>query len=97
LEKDPNHLAQGPFAVLHSIIDKVIDDSVRIATELKNDVSLLEKTIFFSEYKTRSQQIYTLKKEVIDFRYLLEPLKIPLQELVAITNKKVKKELKPFL
>lgn len=96
MEKDPTHLAQGPFAVLHSIIDKVIDDSVRIATELENDVSLLEKTIFSSEYKTRSQQIYTLKREVIEFRYLLEPLKIPLQELVAITNKKVKKELKPF-
>lgn len=96
IEKDKNHLSKGPLTVLHAIIDKVIDDSIIVTSQLEKDISELEKSIFTSKYTRHSESIYKFKREIIEFRQALEPLKIPLQELSAETNKLTKKDLKPY-
>ncbi|NDI08260.1 MAG: magnesium and cobalt transport protein CorA [Actinobacteria bacterium] len=37
IEAHPAQLALGPFAVLHAVVDRVIDEYTKIATELEND------------------------------------------------------------
>ena len=46
IEAHPSQLALGPFAVLHAVADRVIDEYTKIATELENDVINIETKVF---------------------------------------------------
>ena len=74
LETNPNWLELGPYAVVHSVIDHVADIYLQIATELENDVAALEEKVFSNERKTWSQDLYFLKREVIEFRRAVDPM-----------------------
>ncbi|MDP2339128.1 MAG: CorA family divalent cation transporter, partial [Bacteroidota bacterium] len=67
-----------------------------IATELENDVINLETKVFSGKRQTFSQEIYFLKREIIEYRHAIEPLVIPLQKLVSETFKQTPEVLKPF-
>ena len=96
IEAKPEFLNLGPFAVLHAVIDRVIDGYTSIATELENDVINLETKVFSGKRQTFSQEIYFLKREIIEYRHAIEPLVIPLQKLVSETFKQTPEALKPF-
>ena len=96
IEARPDFLTQGPFAVLHAVVDRVIDDYTTIATELENDVIQLENKVFGGTRQTFSQEIYFLKREIIEYRHAIEPLVIPLQKLVSETYQPTPHLLKPF-
>ena len=96
IEARPDFLAQGPFAVLHAVVDRVIDGYTTIATELENDVIQLENKVFGGTRQTFSQEIYFLKREIIEYRHAIEPLVIPLQKLVSETYQPTPQLLKPF-
>jgi magnesium transporter len=74
IEGNPAWLKQGPYAVVHSVIDHVVDIYLQIATELENDVAALEEKVFSSQRKSWSQDLYFLKREVIEFRRGVEPM-----------------------
>ena len=74
LEQKPDLLNLGPFSVLHAVVDRVIDEYTNIATELENDVINIETKVFGGQRKTYSQEIYFLKREVIEYRHAIEPL-----------------------
>lgn len=48
LEGYPEQLAKGPYAVLHAILDHVIDCYIDISVELENDVNQAEQKVFRS-------------------------------------------------
>lgn len=96
IEARPDFLAMGPFSVLHAVVDRVIDEYTKIATELENDVINLETKVFSGKRQTFSQEIYFLKRELIEYRHAIEPLVIPLQKLVAETYSHTPESLKPF-
>ena len=96
IEARPDFLTQGPFAVLHAVVDRVIDGYTTIATELENDVIQLENKVFGGTRQTFSQEIYFLKREIIEYRHAIEPLVIPLQKLVSETYQPTPNLLKPF-
>lgn len=96
IETRPEFLAQGPFAVLHAVADRVIDGYTTIAAELENDVIQLENKVFGGNRKTFSQEIYFLKREIIEYRHAIEPLIMPLQKLVSETYLLTPELLKPF-
>ncbi len=96
IEAKPEFLNQGPFAVLHAVVDRVIDGYTAIATELENDVIALETKVFGGNRQTFSQEIYFLKREIIEYRHAIEPLVIPLQKLVSETYQPTPDPLKPF-
>ena len=62
IEAKPEFLKLGPFAVLHAVVDRVIDEYISIATELENDVINLETKVFSGKRQTFSQEIYFLKR-----------------------------------
>ncbi|TRZ54537.1 MAG: magnesium and cobalt transport protein CorA [Streptomycetaceae bacterium] len=96
IEAKPEFLILGPFAVLHAVIDRVIDEYSLIANELENDVINIETRVFSGKRQTFSQEIYFLKRELIEYRHAIEPLVIPLQKLVSDTYSQTPQALKPF-
>jgi len=96
IEAKPEFLALGPFAVVHAVLDRVIDEYTAIATELENDVINLETKVFGGKRQTFSQEIYFLKRELIEYRHAIEPLVMPLQKLVSETYSQIPEVLKPF-
>ena len=96
IEQHPDQLKLGPFAVLHAVVDRVIDGYTAIATELENDVINIESKVFGGNRKTYSQEIYFLKREVIEYRHSIEPLVIPLQKIVNENFVTAPDAIKPF-
>ena len=96
LEQKPDLLNLGPFSVLHAVVDRVIDEYTNIATELENDVINIETKVFGGQRKTYSQEIYFLKREVIEYRHAIEPLILPLQYLASDAAMDIPTKMKPF-
>ena len=80
LEKDPERLRYGPMAVLHSIVDSVVDTYTLIDEEIASDLEAIESQVF-SGSQMDSAAIYRLKREVLEFRRAAVPLSAPLQML----------------
>lgn len=96
LEKDSDFLALGPYAVLHAVIDRVIDEYTLIAHELEKDIVELETRVFSHDGVDATEKIYFLKREVIEYRHAIEPLIAPLNRLALEQKSKVPAELRPF-
>ncbi|ASY26968.1 magnesium and cobalt transport protein CorA [Candidatus Planktophila versatilis] len=96
LESNPEQLAKGPYAVAHAILDHVIDCYIDISIELENDVLQVEHKVFGDTRESASQEIYLLKREVIEFRHAIDPLLSPLQHIASIGARNIPAELTPF-
>jgi magnesium transporter len=83
LEKTPEKLAIGPYAVLHAVMDKLIDDYREISFQLENDVSEIERAVFTPNARSYSGELYFLKREIIEFRRGVEPLRPILQKIMS--------------
>jgi magnesium transporter len=96
LESNPEQLAKGPYAVAHAILDHVIDCYIDISIELEADVLQVEHKVFGDTRESASQEIYLLKREVIEFRHAIDPLLSPLQHIASIGARNIPTELTPF-
>lgn len=96
LEAKPELMALGPYAVLHAVLDRVIDEYITIATALEQEVASLERKVFSGKRQTFSQDIYFLKREFIEFRHAIEPLVLPVQKVSGENSASVPDPLKPF-
>jgi magnesium transporter len=96
LEQKPELLNLGPFAVLHAVADRVIDGYTSIANALEQEVVSVENRVFSGKRQTFSQEIYFLKREIIEFKHSIEPLIAPIAKLLSGTVTSVPEALKPF-
>jgi magnesium transporter len=78
LEDHKEVLGHGPFAVLYSVCDRVVDDYETVAQDLENDVDGIEKDVFSENRGPHERRIYTLKREIAEFRRAVAPLREPL-------------------
>jgi len=86
LEKDTEHLKEGPIAVLHAVVDRVVDDYLPVIAGLDNDVREIEVDVFDADRVGRadpSRRIFMLKREVLDFHRHTKPLTEALSRLQA--------------
>jgi magnesium transporter len=81
LERQAGVLGHGPFAVLYSVCDHIVDDYERVVADLQTDVDEIELSVFSDERTQDAQRIYTLKREVSEFRRAVAPLREPLHRL----------------
>ncbi|MDF9870286.1 magnesium and cobalt transport protein CorA [[Kitasatospora] papulosa] len=86
LQEDPELLAKGPSAVLHSIADHVVDGYIAVAASVQDDIDEVEIDVFSTPAKggTRGSdagRIYQLKREVLEFKRAVSPLLRPMQLL----------------
>ena len=83
LEKDPERLRCGPGAVLHGILDRVVDDYAPAIDGLQQDIDEVETELFSGARSNPAQRIYRLLREVLEFRRASAPLVDPLEKLAA--------------
>jgi magnesium transporter len=81
LERQAGVLGHGPFAVLYSVCDRIVDDYEHVVAELQVDVDEVELSVFSDQRTQDAQRIYTLKREVSEFRRAVAPLREPLSRL----------------
>ena len=81
VESDPERLKRGPGAVLHAIVDRVVDDYVPAIEGLRVDVEEVESEVFSPDRKSSAQRIYALKREVLEFSRATAPLVDPIDRL----------------
>jgi magnesium transporter len=81
LEHDPKHLRRGPGAVLHAILDRVVDDYQPAIEGLETDIDEVEEQLFSAERSNPAERIYRLQREVLQFRKATAPLVEPIARL----------------
>jgi magnesium transporter len=81
LEADAEQLRGGPLAVLHAIVDRVVDDYAVVVRGLNNDIEEIERQVFSDERRNHARRIYRLKSEVVEFRQAVVGLDDPLDQL----------------
>ena len=82
LEADPDRLSLGPIAVVHGILDRVVDDYRPVLDGLDHDILEIETEVFSPDRTNPAQRIYKLRRQVLDMYRNVEPLIEPLDRLV---------------
>jgi magnesium transporter len=83
LEETPELLRCGPGAVLHAVIDHVVDDYLPVLAGVDTDLHEIELEVFSPETGDPSQRIYKLTRETLEFHRATTPLMEPLHRLVS--------------
>jgi magnesium transporter len=73
LEATPDLLRRGPLAILHGLLDDVVDGYAPVIAGLENDIDEIQDQLFSREPKV-SQRIYELAREVIAFQRAVRPV-----------------------
>lgn len=82
LEDNPELLGHGATAVLYAVCDEVVDRYGVVAHEVEVDIIGLERAVFDPNARDVTADIYSLKREVLEFRSAEDPLVPVLQEIV---------------
>jgi magnesium transporter len=73
LEARPELLKRGPVAIVHAILDRVVDDYAPVVAGVENDIDEIEDEVFGGNPDV-SRRIYELTREVIEFQRATKPL-----------------------
>ena len=97
IEHDLDRIRCGPMAVLHAVMDRVVDDYVPVIDGLDTDMAEVENAVFAIDRPRQaedpSRRIFKLKREVLDFHRNTEPLLEPLGRLAEGTLPGARAEL----
>ena len=78
-ESDEHELEHGAIAALYAVVDSVVDEYEDVAAELEVDVQEVEESVFSVGRTSDSSRIYRLKRETLEFRRAVVPLREPVQ------------------
>ncbi|WP_456694780.1 magnesium/cobalt transporter CorA [Aeromicrobium sp. P5_D10] len=92
-EKLIEPLSHGPTAALYAVVDSIVDHYEAVAAELETDVQEVESSVFSTQRSSDSSRIYRLKRETLEFRRAVVPLREPLHRL-ALTA--ASEEARPY-
>ncbi|MEO6606293.1 MAG: magnesium/cobalt transporter CorA [Aeromicrobium sp.] len=76
-------LSHGPTAALYSVVDSIVDHYEEVAAELEKDVEEVESSVFSNEFSNDSSRIYRLKRETLEFRRAVMPLRDPVERFAT--------------
>jgi magnesium transporter len=96
LEDDPEQLALGPAAVLHAIADHVVDSYLDVTAAIQDDIEEMETRVFAPRSNVDSEQIYVLKREVLELRRAVVPLGGPVRKLTEGYSSLVPHEVRSY-
>jgi magnesium transporter len=81
LEQNAEHLALGPAAVLHAVMDSVVDNYLLVDNEIHEDLEHIEQLVFSGTRDVDATAIYRLKREVLEIRRASQPLADAMERL----------------
>ena len=96
LERRGDLLVHGPWAVAYAVTDRVVDAYVAVADQVEVDLDIIEEGVFSRESGSGIQQIYQMKRELVEFRRAVTPLQRPLATITAPANRLVPKEIRRY-
>ncbi len=96
LEADPEQLALGPAAVLHGIADHIVDRYLEVTDAVEHDIDTLEAEVFEPRSTMDPEQIYVMKREVLELRRAVQPLGPPLRKLTEGYSARVPAEVRSY-
>jgi magnesium transporter len=82
-EQHDSVLGHGPAAALFAVCDTVVDQYAAVIAELETDVVEVERSLFSSERSPDADRIYVLKRELLEVRRAVGPLREPLGRLIT--------------
>lgn len=83
LENHPERLAGGTAAVLHEVVDRLVDQYIQVCAHIADDVEEIEDMVFDDERPASAARLYFVKRELIEFRRAIFPLVQPIERLAA--------------
>jgi len=83
LDGEPTVLERGPLAIVHVLLDLVVDDYAPVSAGIENDIDEIQDELFGPSEADMSRRIYELTREVISFQRAVKPLVPMLEELMA--------------
>jgi magnesium transporter len=96
LEARPDLLRQGPSAVLHAIIDHVVDDYAPVVDGIEDDIGEVERSVFSDDASNPVERIYKLKREVLEMFLASSPLVPPLEKAVSGECPLIHDDIRPY-
>jgi magnesium transporter len=96
LEDKPEQLALGPSAVLHAVVDKVVDDYLGVVEAIEDDIEAIESSVFAARSGSNVERIYQLKRDVIEMKRTVRPLGPPLRELAERPQRLVHPDIREY-
>lgn len=96
LESDREQLSLGPSAVLHAVVDKVVDDYLAVTDAVNEDIEEIENEVFGPGRTTDVERIYQLKRDVIEMKRTVSPLALPLHELAERPRRAINAEIRDY-
>ena len=96
LESQPELLKCGTGAVLHALLDTVVDDYTPVIDDLDTEIQEVETDVFSPDGSNPAERIYKLKREVLDLDGAMEPLRDPLDRLMMGKIPLIDENLRPY-
>ncbi|GAA4831876.1 magnesium/cobalt transporter CorA [Actinomycetospora corticicola] len=96
LEEDPEHLALGPAVVLHAVADHIVDAYLDVSAAVEGDIDTIEAEVFAPYSDFSADQIYLMKREVLELRRAVAPLVNPLRRLTEGYSPLVPTEVRSY-
>lgn len=97
LETEGDELNLGPYAVMQAIIGSVVDHYLHAIAPLESHIDDAEEEAFSPAPSTGIQQVYLLKRDVVDLRRAIGPLGIALQKLTTEHKDLLQPEIRSYL
>lgn len=96
MESDPEWLTQGPGAVMHAIVDEVVEAYAPVLTGLGEDIDQVEEIVFSPDRDSPTQRIYELKREVLELGRAALPLADAVERLTSLHHPVLNDELRRY-
>ena len=96
LEDRAQVLGHGPAAVLWAICDAVVDGYETVASSVEVDVDEVEASVFSPDRTSDAERIYRLKREVLEMRRAILPLRDPMDRFAHGQVQGINRDSAPF-
>ncbi len=96
IEADPERLVHGPSAVLHAVVDQVVDGYLAVMDAVNTDVEEIETAVFGRHAPSDFERIYQLKRDVIETKHAVIALSRPVRELADRPRRLVNAEMREY-
>jgi len=85
IESRPDLLKHGPSAVVYAILDNVVDGYRKVVNDLEDQIQEeIEAEVLLPNGKAGPEEIYTMKREVLEFHSASAPLVEPVERLARM-------------
>jgi magnesium transporter len=96
LEAEPERLVIGPSVVLHAIADHVVDNYLEVSEAFENDIDVMESVVFAPGSPIGAEQMYLMKREILELRRAVMPLATPLRRLAEAYTPLIPEQVRSY-